>query len=306
MAQCRRGHAGPLVRAGCRWIRRLDRRTDRAGVRRRAPRPPPLLRPRPGAGRLPAVPGREVRDRTSDPGRLLLRLRPAFSHQGGRPAHDRGRDAEDRGSRPAVHPGRGDPGGGPRPARGPTVQAGDHRGDRHRRGRGVGRRDRLPIPERRLGRPVRGAARTVDRPPRRVQADFHRGCLLARRRDQSDAHPDLRDRVGDRRGARIAPAAAGGGREARPPPARAGAGSVLQPGRARARSVDLAPARRHLPEGARGLGPRSAPRRAATTWSSRRTSPALCCGRRAATSRSTRRTCIRRWRRTPATTTSSR
>ena len=47
-------------------------------------------------------------------------------------------------------------------------------------------------------------------------------------------------------------------------------------------------------------------RRAATTWSSPRTSPGRSCGRPAATSRSTGTTCIRRWRRTPATTTSSR
>ena len=59
----------------------------------------------------------------------------------------------------------------------------------------------------------------------------------------------------------------GGGREARPSPARPRARPVLEPGRARSGSVDLASARRDLPQGARGLGPRTSTSTVATTWS---------------------------------------
>ena len=60
-------------------------------------------------------------------------------------------------------------------------------------------------------------------------------------------------------GPRRVPGPAGGGGEARPPQARAAARPVLLARRARAGAVDLAPARRDLPQGARGLRPRSPP-----------------------------------------------
>ena len=72
-----------------------------------------------------------------------------------------------------------------------------------------------------------------------------------------DAH--LRHCLGDGSGPRCVPGAAGGSGEARPPQARAPARSLLLARRAGSGPVDLAPARRRLPQAARGLRARAAP-----------------------------------------------
>ena len=187
--------------------RRLRRRAGRAGVRRRAPRPPPLDRARAGTGRLPAVPGSEVRDRPADPGRLLLRLRPSLADQGGRPAL-RSRTRCGRSSRPTSRSsGKRSPGRTPSRASRTSRSSGrsSRRSGRPRARSPSGEIVSLYRNDGWVGS-VRGAARPVDRPARRVQADLDRGRVLARRRDEPDAHPDLRDRVGDPGGPRGAPA----------------------------------------------------------------------------------------------------
>ena len=55
-----------------------------------------------------------------------------------------------------------------------------------------GCRDRLPLPQRAVRGPLPRAARSLDRPHRRVQADLAGRRLLARRRDAPDADPHLR------------------------------------------------------------------------------------------------------------------
>ena len=95
----------------------------------------------------------------------------------------------------------------------------------------------------------------------------------------------------------------GGGGEARPSQARAAARPVLVAGRARPRPVDLASARRDLPQAARGLRPRPAPRARLRPGRDAAYRALRPVGDVAATWRSTPTTCIRRWRRTPATTT---
>ena len=59
-----------------------------------------------------------------------------------------------------------------------------------------------------------------------VQADAYRGRLLARRRAQKDAMPDLRHLLSQKGGAGRIPGAAGGSQETRPPQARPRAGLV--------------------------------------------------------------------------------
>ena len=67
----------------------------------------------------------------------------------------------------------------------------------------------------------RGPARALDRAHQGVQAAVARGRLLARRRAQQDADPDLRHRVLLQEGPRAPPRDARAGARARPPPARA-------------------------------------------------------------------------------------
>ena len=184
-------------------VRPRGRRRGRAGRRadrRRAACPPALDRARPGPGGLPAVAGHQARHRPDDRRRLLLRPRDPGARLGRRPAADRGDDAGDRRRGPAVHPrGRLDRGGAPPPDRA-AVQARDRRGPRHRRGRRRHRRrrpDRELLPQRRLGGPLPRSARALDRAARRLQAHGRQRRLLARRRAQPAAHPDLRHRLGD-------------------------------------------------------------------------------------------------------------
>ena len=104
-------------------------------------------------------------------------------------------------------------------------------------------------------------ARALDRPAGRVPADQRGRRVLARRR----AAPDADQRIygtawATDAGPRRVPDAAGRGREARPSQARAAARPVLLARRARAGAVDLAPARRDLPQAARGLRARPPPR----------------------------------------------
>ena len=72
----------------------------------RPPRPAPLHRPRAGPGRHRPVAGSQVRHRSGDRGRLLLRLRPARRRplQRRRPGPHRGPDAGDHQGGPALHP----------------------------------------------------------------------------------------------------------------------------------------------------------------------------------------------------------
>ena len=127
---------------------------------RRRPRgAAPLDRARAGRGRHAAVPGREVRDRSRDRRRLLLRLRAARRPdvQRRRPRPHRGRDARDREGRPALRARRSSRYDDALDAvRRPAVQARDHREGARRRGRRRGRgrgrrrrRGRVGVPQRR-------------------------------------------------------------------------------------------------------------------------------------------------------------
>ena len=89
-------------------------------------------------------------------------------------------------------------------------------GDRGRHGQ--------PVSQRRVGRPLHGAARAAHGQARRLQADEPGGRVLAGRRVAPDAHADLRHGVGDPAGPRR-PSGAGRGGGA--------AGSSAPGGRAR-------------------------------------------------------------------------
>ena len=154
--------------------------------------------------------------RPGDRERLLLRLLPQPAVHPGRLPGDREEDARDHRARQTVH----QRDLGPR-----EDQAGVPRQGRELQGR-AGRRDPRQRADQdlspgRLVRPVPRPAHDLDGQGRqRVQADEGRGRVLARRRQQPDAHPHLRHRVRQAGGARRVPEAARGGREARPPQAR--------------------------------------------------------------------------------------
>ena len=197
--------------------------------------------------------------------------------------------------------------GGPGDLRRPALQAGDHPGGGNRGGRGGRRRDggeHLPQ-QRRVHRPVPGAARALDRPPRPLQADAGRRRLLARRREAGAAAADLRDGLGVREGTGRLPASAGGGRAARPPQARRGARPLQLPRGDRLRPRRLPPQGRDHPPPDGGVLT-AAPRRGrATTSSTRRTSPRAPCSRSPATSTGSPTGCTRRWSSTAARSTTS-
>ena len=164
---------------------------------------PPLDGARDGGRRAAPVPGHEGDDRPRDRERLLLRLRsPGRAvHRGGPRAH-RGGDARDHRGRLPV-PARGHREGATRascsrtwarPTRSSSSSGSEGEISLYRHGR--------------VGRPVRGAARAVDRLSARGEADHRRRRLLARRRAQPDAAAHLRHGVPDREGARRAPRSA--------------------------------------------------------------------------------------------------
>jgi len=245
---CRRHRGAVRRRVGRPVVRPRSRRRRGAGASRqsgRASRNSPLVGPHPGAGGQRIDPGRALRDRSADRGRLLLRLRAARAAVDRRPAEDRAAHAGARATRSALRARGAVARRRARAVRRAAVQARDHRVARRERGRDRGHRER--VPERRLVGPVSRAARSVDRAARRVQADEGRRRILARRRDPADASTDLRDRMADRGGPRRVPHPPRGGRAARPPTARQGARSVQLSGRARCGPRRVASARRDLP-----------------------------------------------------------
>ncbi len=202
--------------------------------------------------------GRALCHRPRDRGRLLLRLRAARVPLAGRPGAHRGPHAGDRREGAAVRARGALARGGARAVRGPALQARDRGGGRGRGGRA--RRPVLGLLQQRVGGSVPRPARAVDRPAGCLQAPVGRRGVLARRRDPPPAPAGLRHRVGDPAGPRRLPGAAGGSGTPRPPEARPPARSVLLARRARAGSVDLASARRRVPQAARGLRAEPAPR----------------------------------------------
>ena len=132
-------------------------------------------------------------------------------------------------------------------------------------GEGAGGDTVSAVPQRRLGRPVPGAARAVDRQAGRLQADPPRRRVLARRRAAPAAHARLRHGVGHPGGSRRAPASAGGGGAPRPPPAGRRARPVLVPRRDRLGPRGVPPARRPRAQADGGLLAASATRRPATS-----------------------------------------
>ena len=212
---CSRASTASPGTSGCRCRRGVARDPDDAQPRRsrRALRPPPLRGASPRRGRAPAASGREGRDRAPDRERLLLRLRVPG-------ADPRGRSRRDRGGDPA------------RDRRGPGVDAGSDRTRRRPRAvRGRGRAVQGRAGRRRGGRHLALHAgrlhRSLPRPPppglvpdQGRQADRPCRRLLARRREEHAADPDLRHGVlhagRPRRLSRAARAGAG----ERSPPAR--------------------------------------------------------------------------------------
>ncbi len=120
-------------------------------------------------------------------------------------------------------------------------------------GRRRSRRHRDLLPQRRLGGPLPRAARPVHRAAGRLQAHRCLGRLLARRREEPAADPDLRHGVGDRGRPRGVPRAARRGRAARSPEAGRRPRSVLVPRGDRLGARDLPPARRSDPQDHGGL-----------------------------------------------------
>ncbi len=297
--------ARSLVRPG----RRRDRRAGRAASEDGAPHPPALHRARAGTGGVPiCIPGAKYAIGPPIQDGFYYDFDLPDRDRRGRPAGDRGRDARRSWrtiSRSSAKRSRGR-------RRSPASRTSRSSGRSSRRS--VRPRARSAtgdvvsaVPQRRVGRPLPRPARPVDRPARRVHADLDRRRLLARASRPTRCSPGSTGRRGRREEdleAHLPPA--GGSREARPPAPRSRARSVLEPRRARAGPVDLASARRHLPEAARGLGPRPPPRAWLRPDRHAAHRPLGAVGDERPPRRSTGRTCTRPWRRTPATTTSSR
>ena len=208
--------------------------------RRRRRRPAPLRLARHGAGDRPPVPGRQVRHRPDHRERLLLRPATAGAHQRGRPGARREGDGEDREPEPAGGAVRAAGGRGAGRVRGrrarrrrvgpahrarPAVQGGADRGPRHRRRghrRGGPDDQRLPSGRVRGSLPRAAPAEHQQARQRNLQAHQPRRRLLARRREEPDAHPRVRDRLPEQGGAGGVPRGARAGPPARPPAHRPG------------------------------------------------------------------------------------
>ena len=154
----------------------------------RALRPAPLDRAPARRGRPPALPGREDRDRPADRERLLLRLRVPGADRRGRARADRGGDPEGARRGPRVEPRGGLARGGQALLRG-AGRAVQGRARRHRRG------PDLPLHAGRLHRPLPRPAPAGLEADQGAQADRPRRRVLARRREEHAADPDLRHRL---------------------------------------------------------------------------------------------------------------
>ena len=180
---------------------------------RRPLRAPPLRGAPARRGRAAALPGRQDRDRAADRERLLLRLRVPRADPRGRSREDRGGDPARAEGRPLLGA-RGDLGRGGEAAlrgRGRAVQG---RARRHGRGRD------LALHAGRLHRPLPRPAPAGLEADQGDQADLARRRLLARRRAEHAADPDLRHRLLLAGRSRRVPRAARAGEGARPPQAR--------------------------------------------------------------------------------------
>ena len=220
-------------------------------ARHRGPRRPLRAAPLGGAparrGRAQALPGGQDRDRAADRERLLLRLRVPRADPRGGSREDRGGDPARAEGRPHLGA-RGDLGRGGEAAlrgRGRALQG---RARRHRR-----RRD-LALHAGRVHRPLPRPAPAGLEADQGDQADLARGRLLARRREEHAADPDLRHRLLLAGRSRRVPRAARAGEGARPPPARPRA-RPLPPLRGVARVAVLAPEGDGALERARGPAP---------------------------------------------------
>src|SRR5581483_5977033 len=182
-------------------------------------------------GRAAPVPGGEDRDRPADRERLLLRLRVSRADPRGRPRADRGRDRPRAEGGARVDARGGLPRGGEEALRRRAVQ-----GRARRRGRGR----HLAVHARRLHRPLPRAAPAELGADQGGQAHRPRRRILARRRAQHTADPDLRRRLLYAGRSRRAPRGTRGGAAPRPPPARTAARPVPLR-RALARLAVLAP-----------------------------------------------------------------
>ena len=216
---------------------------------------------------------RQARHRTAGRERLLLRLRRRDPVRARGPRQDRDRDAQDHQGGPAVLAPGGQRRRRPRRAPGRALQ---DRADRRSRAappraadgaerRGRRRRAdhlRQPAPRRRAGveGPLPRPAPAHHQAHPGVQADAHRGGVLAWQREEQAAPAHLRHRLGEQGGPRRAPPPARGGREARPPQARARARPVLLPRGARPRPGRLPSQGRRDPAGDGGLRPAAAHR----------------------------------------------
>ena len=112
------------------------------------------------------------------------------------------------------------------PRRGPGLQGRADRGPGPR----PGHRDRLPLHQRPVHRPLPRPARAVDEAHRGVQAAVGRRRLLARRRRPPDAHPRLRHGVPQAKELEAAPASCSS-RPARATTASSAASSACSPSR---------------------------------------------------------------------------
>ena len=278
---------------------------------------------------LDLFPGRHLRHRPAGRERLLLRLRAAAGPRR-QARHVRPEDLERIEARMREILAEAQPfvrdelteRARPRGLRRPPLQARDHRrrGRRPHLGHGVGPGPHLREPAgRRRGPspPFAGYPGFIDlcrgphvpdtkSVPRPLQADAGRRRLLAGRREAtrcSSASTARRGRPRQDLDAHLAPARGGG--QARPPQAGHRARPAQLPRGARRRPRRVAPQGRHRPQAHGGLLAASATPRAATSSSTRPTSPTGSCSRPRATSASTRTACTRPWRWTTASTTRS-
>ena len=173
-------------------------------------RAPPLDRPLARRGGHAPVSRRQDRDRPTDRGRLLLRLRVSRADLRGRSGRYRGGDApRDRGgSRMDARGGHARRGCRPIRSGVPAVQG--------RAGAGCRRHD-LALHAGRFHRPLPGPAPAGRLADTGAQADEPRRRVLARRREEHAAHADLRNRVLLAGRSRRTPRAARAGSGAGPP-----------------------------------------------------------------------------------------
>ena len=174
-----------------------------------------------GRGARSPLSGHQVRHRPGDRERILLRRGLTRAHHRSRSGNHREEDDRTFAQQGATHP---------------HGSIESRRAEEfHRKGRSLqsgadprpGRRHDLVLHQRRIHRPLPGTAPAQHGVDQGHQAHLGRRSLLARQREEQDAHPHLRHLLPQEVDARRVSGDDGGGQETRPPQAGQGAGAFL-------------------------------------------------------------------------------